>query len=226
MLTSRSHNKADCPNPRVERAFTGTCNICSEEGHRAADCPQNVCKFCEKTGHKAIDCKTRKVDYGNAEDLEVEEAWNRLKRADEEKDMDEFRKASTSMYLGEPADTQQLFRSYAKASTASECDEFDLVELENLFRQQGWNAHLVAKKCDVSIDYTIVDFQGNADKTYVLDIQWSRKSRRAGLSSNLAESPEENLERLKDCGLIQDRGIPKCSQCGGKWTVPMKTCSR
>lgn len=26
------HNKADCPNPRVERPFTGTCRTCNQEG--------------------------------------------------------------------------------------------------------------------------------------------------------------------------------------------------
>lgn len=48
-----SHNKAECPNPKVDRPFKGTCRLCNEEGHRAGDCPQkppSVCKNCLKEG--------------------------------------------------------------------------------------------------------------------------------------------------------------------------------
>lgn len=52
-MTIISHNKADCPNPRVEREFTGTCHVCEKEGHMAKDCPDKppqVCRNCHEEG--------------------------------------------------------------------------------------------------------------------------------------------------------------------------------
>lgn len=86
------HNKADCPNPRVERAFTGTCNLCSEEGHRASECPTQTCKICDKPGHRAVDCKTRELDFSGLEDLDEASAWGKMLEADKAKDLEAFRK--------------------------------------------------------------------------------------------------------------------------------------
>jgi hypothetical protein len=45
--------------------FKGTCHKCSEQGHKAYNCPENgdsgstingTCQSCGKLGHKAIDC--------------------------------------------------------------------------------------------------------------------------------------------------------------------------
>lgn len=44
------HTKAECTKPRV---FTGTCRICNEQGHPAAECPErppDVCKNCQQEG--------------------------------------------------------------------------------------------------------------------------------------------------------------------------------
>lgn len=53
MLTPlSSHNKVDCPNPRV---FSGECRVCNKEGHMAKDCPEKppqVCKNCQEEGKK------------------------------------------------------------------------------------------------------------------------------------------------------------------------------
>ncbi|KAH7026027.1 uncharacterized protein B0I36DRAFT_152915 [Microdochium trichocladiopsis] len=45
--------KAECPNPRVETKFTGQCNLCQREGHRARDCPEKppvLCRNCDGGG--------------------------------------------------------------------------------------------------------------------------------------------------------------------------------
>lgn len=102
--------------------------------------------------------------------------------------------------------------AYAKA-TIAEGGPFDLPEVEKTFREQNMNAHLVAKQKEIPLNYTIVDFEGNADKTYVFGIQWAAKSRRKFFADAFAESPEDNLERLGDCGLVMDRGIPLCNNC-------------
>ncbi|KAI0472597.1 hypothetical protein GGR56DRAFT_572197 [Xylariaceae sp. FL0804] len=56
-----SHNKADCPNPRVMR-----CNHCGDEGHMVRDCPTapareftGECRICNQAGHMAKDCPDR-----------------------------------------------------------------------------------------------------------------------------------------------------------------------
>ncbi|KAF2139286.1 uncharacterized protein K452DRAFT_74849 [Aplosporella prunicola CBS 121167] len=92
---SNSHNKADCTNPKVDRPFTGECRICKETGHPAAECPQKppvVCKNCKQEGHQATECKeNRAMDYSSIPDKTDEEAWEDLKKADENKDLDDFR---------------------------------------------------------------------------------------------------------------------------------------
>lgn len=59
-LMGYSHSKADCTNPRV---FTGTCRLCSKEGHPASECPDKppeICKNCKKEGQYR--CPVEKSD--------------------------------------------------------------------------------------------------------------------------------------------------------------------
>lgn len=45
------------------------------------------------TGHLAKDCKeNRKFDTDNIPDMSAEEAWAEMKKASDEKDLDDFRK--------------------------------------------------------------------------------------------------------------------------------------
>ena len=86
------HNKAECPNPRI---FKGTCRICDEEGHPAAQCPSkppDVCRNCDEEGHIAKDCtNNRKLDRSDVEDKAPDDAWAAMKKADDERDMDDFK---------------------------------------------------------------------------------------------------------------------------------------
>lgn len=76
-----SHNKADCTNPRVERPFTGTCNLCGVEGHSARNCPTATCKLCGEAGHKALECKSRrKIDWNGVPELDAAEAWVKVSK--------------------------------------------------------------------------------------------------------------------------------------------------
>lgn len=121
------HNKADCTNPRVERPFTGTCRICNQEGHPARECPQKpptVCKNCREEGHVTSECKNpRKLDFGVPK-MNDEEAWELLKKADTERDLDEFKTA---------------VKVYAQAVPA-----VDFAELEHTLRSEEMNVHLIA----------------------------------------------------------------------------------
>lgn len=51
-----SHNKAECPNPRV---FSGECRVCKKEGHMSKDCPDagpQRCGNCRRVGHFIDEC--------------------------------------------------------------------------------------------------------------------------------------------------------------------------
>lgn len=59
LLTSHSHNKADCPNAEV---FTGTCNICNKPNHKASECPDRgpvLCKNCNQEGSRLLVLSSR-----------------------------------------------------------------------------------------------------------------------------------------------------------------------
>jgi hypothetical protein len=60
-----------------------------------------------------------------------------------------------------------------------------------------------------------VSLSGKIDQKYVLVFSWTFKPRRTfQTKEGWPSSPEENLERLKSCGFVSDRGIPKCDNCG------------
>jgi hypothetical protein len=194
------HNKADCPNPKVDRPFTGTCNSCGEEGHSMRNCPTNpqLCKLCNQAGHKALECKSRRVvDWAGVPEMSAEDAWIKIVDAAKQKDIDLFRVA---------------LKSYARALDK----DFSIQAVETALRQDGLPIYLIAKKQELAINMTSVDLIGNPERDYVLSIQLSPKPRRAKMAEGWPASPEENFERLASCGLVQDRGVPVCSNCGGK----------
>ena len=95
LLILHSHTKAECTQPRV---FKGECRICKQVGHPAADCtekPPVKCFNCKEEGHEAKDCKSNRVfDQSGVEDCTADEAWTKLKNADESEDLDDIRTVS------------------------------------------------------------------------------------------------------------------------------------
>lgn len=99
--SQNSHSKSECPKPRV---FKGTCRICEKEGHPAVDCPErppDVCKNCQAEGHKTMECKeNRKFDLNRVADMLPHEGWAAMKKASDERDLDDFREVPLiHMYL-------------------------------------------------------------------------------------------------------------------------------
>lgn len=88
----------------------------------------------------------------------------------------------------------------------------DLVDLEKGLRSNKWLGQIVAiEPLEIPKDMTIVDFQGNPDKTYIVDAVI-----RGGEAKFETQSAKEKLERLKDCGMLQPREVILCSKSGGK----------
>lgn len=194
------HSKADCPNPAVERAFTGDCRICGEPGHRGADCPSkppDLCKVCKQEGHMAAECSANRLfaNFGklSVQDLSVEEAWKMLEVADAAKDVD---------------DIKEGIIAYAKTFP-----DVTFQDLEKAFRDAEMNTFLIAKQQGISITHTIVDLQGKIDQKFVIAIQFSSKPRRAKFAEGWPESPEANFTQLATAGWPIDRMVPKCSNC-------------
>lgn len=109
--------KSDCPNPRIERDFDGTCRQCEQPGHRASDCPLKVCRACGEGGHSKADCTANRMQgMFNAlgiEDLEVEEAWKKIETADTDKDLEDIKMVRIDTVCLD----QTLTDTYRRAST-------------------------------------------------------------------------------------------------------------
>ncbi|KAI9818739.1 MAG: hypothetical protein M1826_001327 [Phylliscum demangeonii] len=190
------HNKADCTNPRV---FTGTCRVCNEPGHMAADCPSKpamVCKNCNKEGHKASECTNNRVGYlADVPDVTPEEAWKWLKAADAEKDL------------------FQMVKVYAKA-----VEHTTFVQLENAFRVHDFNTFIIGIEVQEEEGkvHTMMNLQGKPNCKYLIQFSLRAHPKRKSTAPGWPSSTEENTARLADAGFMEDRGIPKCSNCNGR----------
>lgn len=125
--------------------------------------------------------------------MSADDAWEALQKADEERDLDDFREA---------------FKVYTKAASDATYDE-----LEMAFRAQNFQTYLIATENELPKTHTYVNLQGELDKTYKVGLHLSPKPKRETAKQGWPETPEENLVRLKDAGLPMERGIPKCMRC-------------
>ena len=89
-------------------------------------------------------------------------------------------------------------------------------ELEMAFRSQQFHTYLIATENELGKTYTYVNLQGELDKTFKVSFHLSPKPKRETAKQGWPETPEENLERLKDAGFPMERGIPKCNRCDGR----------
>ncbi|KAL9066974.1 MAG: hypothetical protein Q9161_007218 [Pseudevernia consocians] len=144
--------------------------------------------------HQTSECKANRVfDTSQVADMSAEDAWEALKKADKERDLDDFREA---------------FKVYTKAAPDATYDE-----LEIAFRFCSFNTYLIATENELPKTYTYVNLQGELDKTYKVGFHLSPKPRRETAKQGWPETPKENIQRLKNAGLPMERGIPKCMRC-------------
>jgi hypothetical protein len=148
-------------------------------------------------GHLAAECtNARKIDQSHIKDRDQEEAWALMKAADEAGDFDEFKKH---------------MMEYIKASP-----DLGLHELETAFRHQDFNYYLYALTIEVSYDKCLIGIHGERDCQYIWTLNKSPRPRRSkSIIHRMAATPEENIERLKKAGSLEDEISPFCHQCKG-----------
>ncbi|ETS82214.1 hypothetical protein PFICI_07216 [Pestalotiopsis fici W106-1] len=192
------HNKADCPNPRVEREFTGECRTCGKEGHRAVDCPDRppqMCNNCGQEGHMVAECQNaRVIDRSNVRDVEGVVAWDKMVEAAKIRDMD---------------DVKEGFQEYVKASP-----DLTYLDVEKGFRDQDAGIYIIAiEKPQLIGALTNMDLQGNLGKKYTITFRFDNKPLRERERQFFPKDAAENLERLSDAGEPVDSRKMKCSNC-------------
>lgn len=144
-------------------------------------------------GHEAITCENpRKIDRSGIDDVPGEVAWEQLRAAVADHDLDDVKEAAARYIKANPDATY--------------------VTLEKAFRSQNLSIYLIALEKELTSTLTNMDFQGNLDKKYTIQWRWSAKSARPKEAEGWP-SPEENMERLGDAGEPVDRGIPRCTNC-------------
>lgn len=75
------------------------------------------------------------------------------------------------------------------------------------------NIYLIAKEQEIAASYTIINFQGVKDLKYVVSFQFSAKPKRARFAEGWPATPEENMQRLAEAGIVMDSYVPKCRRC-------------
>lgn len=131
------------------------------------------------------------IDWSHHPEMESEEAWKLLKKADSERDLDDIKEA---------------FEIFAKNTS-----DATFQTIEQRLRAENMNTRLVCLMKEIPKNKTNVDLQMGADKTYVVGFQLSKKSRRTKMNEGmLADSYEGNFERLGDCGFTVTSNVPVC----------------
>ncbi|KAF3940617.1 hypothetical protein ABW19_dt0209943 [Dactylella cylindrospora] len=210
----KGHSAGSCPTPKCSICKTDghiafncpdkVCLFCSEKGHISRDCEKKAalpCRNCDEVGHRASECKNRRKIFESviesASEGQIEAAWNALKKANDEKDLDAFKDA---------------FFDYVRVLPSS-----TFGDLQDAFSSEGFSYSLVAIQKDITNTQTIVDLQGNMGKKYVVTFQTSLQGRRKVFASHAAgrfpEDKEDNKKRLEDAGFIQESYVMFCMIC-------------
>jgi hypothetical protein len=143
-----------------------------------------------------VDCKNpRKIDRSKAPGMDSDSAWQKILAAAKERDLDEVKEG---------------IEHYAAAMGG----DVTYSAIEKTLRQQSAGVYLIATEKKLLSTYTNMDLQGNLEKKYTVQCRFSDKPARPREATGWPKSPEENLDRLQDAGIVVERRMTKCSNCG------------
>ncbi|GFP56109.1 cellular nucleic acid-binding protein homolog [Trichoderma asperellum] len=188
------HRRADCPN-----AGEQTCRYCKKEGHMVKDCPDKppmICANCGEEGHFRKNCENaRKINRDHVADTTPDDAWAKIKQAARERDSD---------------DVKEAVEEYVKALGG----EVTYRQIQEKLMEENVKLWLISLERELIDTFTNMDLQGNIDKKYSVSFRFSDKPERPREIDGWPQGHAEILSRLEDAGMVVDRGLPKCYNCG------------
>lgn len=229
--------KSECPNPRVEREFGGTCNLCGETGHRKRFVDprffhsnntlgiQLICiKVIAPLAHqRSVSTAISRVSYISLDIFGGEKANSASGHAiiaceNPRKNIwpgvplvpaeESWNELVEAAKDRELVDAKLAAQKYMKA-----LPDITYVQLEEAFRSLNIPVFLIAIEKETQPTEVLMDPQGNLKKTYCVTWQFSDKPGRGKNREIWPESPAVNIERLADAGHVVDCLMPKCSNC-------------
>lgn len=146
-------------------------------------------------GHAVKDCtNARKNPFADIPTCSPEQAWQLIRMADFERDVYDLKESCLMYIKGLP--------------------NVSFLEIHQALQNLDNGACLVALETEAPEMYTFMDAQGNLGKTYQVTFRFSLSADRDLDKSMYPKSAQENLERLKDAGIMVSRLMEKCSNCG------------
>lgn len=188
------HRAAQYPDPREIN-----CRYCKQLGHMVKDCPSKpalVCDNCGQEGHVKNMCENaRKINRDNIASLLPDIAWEKLRQAVLDRDMDDAKEA-----------IQEYVKSLDGAITYR--------ELQEAMIDHDIHLYLIATERTLLNVFTNMDLQGNMGKKYSISYRFSEAPERPREAEFFPKDRNELLARLDDAGEVVNSGRSVCHNCG------------
>lgn len=136
----------------------------------------------------------RKINRDNVATVTPDAAWEKLKKAAAEKDVD---------------DAKEAVEEYVKALDGNVVYR----DLQQALIDQDIGLWLIATEKPLVPIFTNMDLQGNMGKKYTISYRFSEKADRPRELEGWPKDRDEILSRLDDAGVVVDKGIPLCINC-------------
>lgn len=136
----------------------------------------------------------RKINRDKIATVTPDEAWNKLKQAAAERDVD---------------DAMEAIDEYVKALDGN----VTYREIQEALIDQNISVWLIAFERPLLQMFTNMDLQGNMGKKYTISYRFTEKADRPREVEGWPKDREELLSRLDDAGKVADKGLPLCNNC-------------
>lgn len=134
------------------------------------------------------------VNRDDIANVTADEAWEKIKQAATERDVD---------------DAKEAIREYVKALNG----DVTYRDLQQALIEQDIGLWLIATERPLLNVLTNMDFQGNIGKKYTVSYRFTEKANRPRELEGWPKNRDEILSRLDDAGEAVDSLIPLCLNC-------------